>query len=282
MGFANFRENFILWRIERLAKGIRLDVFEEKEKLKRKQESFEQQKQDFIYLTQEGFSYEDNMFVKKEKIDYGVFPGTYKITIRLPEDYPYSQPIICFIPQGNFKISRHIISRWAQRDKDYQVCVMKNSNSEEMGDYWKPTMNVKGALLLSYQVVTGKLEDAHEGTKEEDEEDNRRRKIEMKKKELERKELQEKLKERKNRKKIPIKNTIFEELEKVSTVERFIKEFKNKNSILGKIDTTYQWTELAYICSQMSKTQKRELITFYNKEKEVKRKNGRTKSKRKK
>lgn len=230
MSFAtNFTEGIRYSLIRKLSNGLVSDINLEIEKLRNLQRALDNQKSDFIFLFQNGFDYDEkkNIFHKEENIDFGRYPGKYLINVSIPEDYPREPPFIQFKPLFNKNgdnVSPHIMD-------DKQVCVAKKQDHNP-DSYWSSTMNVKGALMLSYQVVTGELD----------------------------KPIKKKME--KPRGSVPIKGTIFYDLSKLMSEKDFVRKFK-----LEGIDHTYSWNEIAYIVAKKPISTKKKLVEFYGRQK---------------
>jgi len=185
---------------------------------------------EYIFLIKNGFEYSDkeNFFVKTEKIDYGKYPGSYKIEVVIPKEYPNKPPKIYCHPLYNLKnYSGHILD-------SHLVCIASYGR-ERPSSYWKKTMNVKTALLLAYQVITGELE-----------------KVMIFK-----------------RNNITIKGTVFEDLKNIISTNEFLNHFKSDLDFepLTKNEKPYTWEEVAYLCKDKPMNLKKRIINFYNSKK---------------
>ena len=141
-------ENFL---IEVINEEKLFQVRKETEKLSIVKASLKQRQADILVLFQEGFNYskiKDNFF-KTENIDYGRYPGKYKITISFPIDYPLSHPNIRFRPLHNRKISEHISNTGS-------ICLADEDHGQPWS-FWKSNMNVIGALRQAYHLATDEI-----------------------------------------------------------------------------------------------------------------------------
>ena len=202
-------------------------VRKESEQLDILRKSVQYMRGDIQYLFQEGFVWDekDELYTKDEDIDYGEYPGKYKVSVSFPQDYPQAAPDIYFEPlfkgKSGVDYSKHI-------NDEGHVCIAKYNGSHAPNSYWESWMNARGALILAYSIITE----------------------EYKKKEG-------------SRRKIPIKKTIFESISKVVGKDEFIREFMVKNGIKD-IDRTFTWEELAFKVSQEGSKIKSNLVSYYN------------------
>jgi len=212
-------ENFL---IEVINEEKLLQVRKETEKLSIVKSSLKQRQADILVLFQEGFNYNKikDEFYKTENINYGRYPGKYKITISFPIDYPQSHPNIRFKPLHIGKISEHI-------SRTGNIC-LSNTEHGHPWTFWKPNMNVIGALRQAYHLVTDEIHKRDE-----------------------------------TRKKIPIEGTIFSSISKIIDTKTFVKEFAEPHKLI--VDWTYAWEEIAYTVSQTKISTKNDLVTYYNK-----------------
>lgn len=196
----------------------------ETEKLETLKKSVEYAKADIHHLFQNGFTYDDKhkKYTKEENIDYGKYPGKYRISVSFPESYPRSPPIVCFKPLFKGKISEHIMDA----DGNGKVCIAKAEGSFP-NTYWQSWMNARGALMLAYSIVT----DEYKRTKG-------------------------------SRREVPIKGSIFENVSKLVSKDKFIENFMKKNGITD-IDRTFTWGELAFKIAQKGQKARSELIKYY-------------------
>ena len=231
--FRNSWESFTDFLINKLSKNKEIYLTQRRKEVQEMITALEYRKADIIYLFEKGFKYdkEKDIFFKVENFNYGAYPGKYEISISFPNNYPKKHPTIKAVPLHKNKISIHL------RRSTGNLCV----SAEKHGypdTYWEEHMNARGALLLSYQLITGVLE----GKKS----------------------------------RIKLKGTIFEDLLRLTTKEKFIDNFKHLK-IMNDVDKKYTWGEIAYVWSQGSTTHKQKLINYYNKLKE--KKNEKNKSK---
>lgn len=122
-------------------------------RLRAAETALEYRKTDIVYLMQQGFEYNKNSdkFIRTENIDYGKFPGRYRITVRFPPNYPQTPPDIRFKPLDRHKmISEHI-------NEDNGKLCLSNLEHGDRDLYWKSYMNIKGALRLAYHLVTDEI-----------------------------------------------------------------------------------------------------------------------------
>ena len=212
-------ENFL---IEVINEEKLLQVRKETEKLSIAKASLKQRQADILVLFQEGFSYNKitDKYYKTENIDYGEYPGKYKITVSFPVDYPQSHPNIRFKPLHAGKISKHI-------RRGGGICLADVKDSSPWS-FWRPNMNVIGALRQAYHLATDEIQKGDE-----------------------------------TKRKIPIGGTIFSSISKIIDTKTFVKEFAKPHKI--NVDWTYEWEEIAYAVSQAKIKTKSDLVTYYNK-----------------
>lgn len=149
---ANTLEDFESFLTECLNKDEHSAIREAGVKLKMQQKSFEYRKADLVDLILDGFMYNKakNEFTKTEDIDWGKYPGKYKISVWFPEDYPKSPPQIRFKPLFTGQYSSHILS-------GSRVCIARKEHGDP-DTYWKSNMNARAAVRLAYFVITEEIE----------------------------------------------------------------------------------------------------------------------------
>ncbi len=213
-------------------------IREEREQLNELKASIKYSRADINYLFQRGFGWEPKLkgYSKEEDIDYGRYPGKYRILVYFPDAYPRIHPTICFKPL--FKIEKDNVSHHIDRPNSNkwdagEVCIAETQDGTA-NTYWKSNMNARGALMLAYGIIT----DEYART-------------------------------RGSRREIPIQGTVFEKIRKIVSRNEFIEEFMKVHNI-NDIDRTFNWGELAYKVSQQSGMVKSELVKYYN----LRRKNG--------
>ena len=231
MGFiSNLIEDFEGFLLRKIAEG-RMPAIERREtELLELKSSINYRRTDLTYLVQKGFTYSKigDVWSKEEYIKHGKYPGRYRITIQFPDEYPARPADIRVYPKDKNRIYSNHISSGSGK-----VCVA-NRKHGSANSYWKSHMNVKGALQLVYHLITDEINQKYK-TKE--------------------------------RKKVSLKGTIFEDLKKVVTKKELIKEFMKPKNI--KVYETWKWEEIAYKVSKLSRTTKTDLVKYYNRKLKV-------------
>lgn len=208
-------------------------IRKEQKKLDELKASMEYRKSDIHYLFQKGFGWDPKLkgYVKEEDIDYGKYPGKYRILVHFPDAYPKVHPTICFKPLfSDFNknpISHHLMNIGDSKWDAGAVCIAQVQDGNP-DTYWKSNMNARGALMLAYGIVT----DEYRRT-------------------------------RGSRREIAIQGTIFEKIRNVVGRDDFILEFMKKHNI-NDVDRTFTWGELAYKVSQQNSRVKSDLVKYYN------------------
>ncbi len=162
MGFiTNILEDWENFLIEVINEEKLFQMKKQEERLSLLTASLKQRQGDILVLFQEGFNYDTkkDKYYKTEDINYGKYPGKYKISVKFPVNYPKRHPDIRFRPLHHGKVSKHISSNG-------DICLSEEEHGNPYS-FWQPNMNVIGALKQGYHLVTDEIH-----TKE-----NKRRKI---------------------------------------------------------------------------------------------------------
>ena len=227
MGFImNIMEDMESYIVNLMSEDSLIDIRRQQEKLNVFKQSLDYRMNDVVYLIKNGFTYKNNNqgFTKTENIDYGKYPGEYKISVGFPKDYPKSPPNIRFKPLfSKGRIHPHLSDNGT-------MCVAKVKHGAH-NSFWRDNMNARGALRLAYNLVTGEID-----------------KEVIYKKEKERPTLS-------------IKGTILSRLKKAVSKDVFVKDFLKK--INKEIDNTYSWKEIAFVTSKFNKQNKIKMIEYY-------------------
>ena len=229
MFIRNVLEDIENYWVETLNSEKLLRIRVEEDRVNQKQKSVDYKQTDIVYLAQEGFSYDSSKDWYIKEEDIDY--GKYQGKYEIILKFPEDYPTS---PPNIFftpLFKGKKISPHLIGD-DYMVCISEKEHGREQS-YWKKEMNARGALRLSYNIVAGTYN------------------------------IREK-----TRKKVPLKGTIYEELQKVVKKERFIKEFIKK--YIKEADDSYTWEELAFCTSQLSQTKRALVVDYYNEVKDGK------------